>query len=142
MRNSKKLEIILAHTTNRVILRLFQPAYTPFQVIGIFICTVICIADQETASAPFVIFNHQAVALGLSQYPVPDLLTFILYLRTYYILVAVRFKSPLLYATPIVASSFILPPIFSTTITQILPERCLFFLINIVKRPFAASKIR
>ena len=40
------------------------------------------------------------------------------------------------------ASSFILPPIFSTTITPILPERCLFFLINIVKIPFASPNIR
>ena len=47
-----------------------------------------------------------------------------------------------LYAIPIVASSFILPPIFSTTITPILPERCLFFLTNIVKKPFASPKTR
>ena len=57
---------------------LFQPAYSLLPVIGIFLCTVICIADQETASASFVIFYHLAVALGLFQYPVLDFLTFIL----------------------------------------------------------------
>ena len=71
---------------------LFQPAYSLLPVIGIFLCTVICIADQETTSTSFVIFNHLAVALGLFQYPVLDFLTFILYLRIYYIFVAVRLK--------------------------------------------------
>ena len=75
-----------------MLISLFQPAYSFFSIVGIFLCTVICIADQETTSAAFVIFNHLAVALGLLQYPAFDLLTFILYLRTYYILVAVRFK--------------------------------------------------
>ena len=75
-----------------MLVSLFQPAYSLLPVIGIFLCTVICIADQETASTSFVIFNHLAVALGLFQYPVLDFLTFILYLRTYYILVTVRLK--------------------------------------------------
>ena len=75
-----------------MLVSLFQPAYSLLPVIGIFLCTVICIADQETASASFVIFYHLAVALWLFQYPVLDFLTFILYLRTYYILVAVRLK--------------------------------------------------
>ena len=39
-----------------------------------------------------------------------------------------------LYATPIVASSFILPPIFSTTITPILPDGYFFLRTNIVKK--------
>ena len=112
-----------------MLVSLFQPAYSLLSVISIFLCAVICIADQETTFPSFVIFNHLAVYLRLFQYPVFHFLTFVLYLRT-------------LYATPIVASSFILPPIFSTTITPILPERCLFFLINIVKIPFASPNIR
>ena len=75
-----------------MLVSLFQPAYSLLSVIGIFLCTVVCIADQETTSAAFVIFNHLAVALGLFQYPVLDFLTLIFYLRTYYILVAVRLK--------------------------------------------------
>ena len=75
-----------------MLVSLLQPAYSLLPVIGIFLCTVICIADQETASASFVIFNHLAVALGLFQYPVLDFLTFILYFRTYYIFVAMRLK--------------------------------------------------
>ena len=55
---------------------LFQPAYSLLSVIGIFLCTVICIADQEPTAASFVIFNHLAVLLGLFQYPVLDFLTF------------------------------------------------------------------
>ena len=47
-----------------------------------------------------------------------------------------------LYATPIVASSFILPPIFSTTITQILPDGYFFLRTNIVKIPFVSPNIR
>ena len=71
---------------------LFQPAYSLLSVVGIFLCTVICIADQEPTAACFVIFNHLAVALWLFQYPVLDFVTFILYLRTYYILVAMSLK--------------------------------------------------
>ena len=47
-----------------------------------------------------------------------------------------------LYATPIVASSFILPPIFSTTITPILPDGYFFLRTNIVKTPFVSPNIR
>ena len=49
---------------------LFLPTYSLLSVIGIFLCTVICIADQEPTTASFVIFYHLAVALGLFQYPV------------------------------------------------------------------------
>ena len=47
---------------------------------------------QETTSTAFIIFNHLAVALGLFQYPVLDFLTFVLYLCTYYIFVAMSLK--------------------------------------------------
>ena len=67
-------------------------SYSLLSVIGIFLCTVICIANQEPTTASFVIFYHLAVALGLFQYPVLDFLTFILYLSTYYILVTMRLK--------------------------------------------------
>ena len=60
---------------------LFQPAYSLLSVIGIFLCTVICITDQETTSASFILFNHLTVTLGLFQYPALYFLTFILYLR-------------------------------------------------------------
>ena len=47
-----------------------------------------------------------------------------------------------LYTTPIVASSFILPPIFSATITPILPDGYFFLRTNIVKIPFVSPNIR
>lgn len=71
---------------------LFLPAYSFLSVIGIFLCTVICIADQEPTTVSSVIFYHLTVALGLFQYPVLDFQTFILYLRTYYLLVTMRLK--------------------------------------------------
>ncbi len=75
-----------------MLVSLFQPAYSLLSVIGIFLCTVVCIADQETTSAAFVIFNHLAVTLGLFQYPALYFLTFILYLRADYVFVAMRLK--------------------------------------------------
>ena len=52
----------------------FQSAYSLFSVIGIFLSTVVCIADQEPTATSFVIFNHLAVALWLFQYPVLEIL--------------------------------------------------------------------
>ena len=61
-------------------------------MVVIVLANASTLSTQKTTSASFVIFNHMAVALGLFLYPVLDFLTFILYLRTYYILVAVRLK--------------------------------------------------
>ena len=61
-------------------------------MVVIVLANASILSTQKTTSASFVIFNHMAVALGLFLYPVLDFLTFILYLRTYYVLVAVRFK--------------------------------------------------
>ena len=42
-----------------MLVSLFQPAYSLLPVIGIFLCTVICIADQETASASFLLWGQR-----------------------------------------------------------------------------------
>ena len=52
------------------------------------------------------------------------------------------FAPPWLYATPIVASFFILPPIFSTIITPILLGGYFFLQTNMVKIPFVSLDIR
>ena len=42
-----------------MLVSLFQPAYSLLPVIGIFLCTVICIADQKTASASFLLWGQR-----------------------------------------------------------------------------------
>ena len=76
-----------------------------------------------------------------SPFYVPKVVVCCVYILYWYIRIG-EISSSSLYATPIVASSFILPPIFSTTITQILPDGYFFLRTNIVKIPFVSPNIR
>ena len=51
--------LLLSFRKRAMLVSLFQPAYSLLPVIGIFLCTVICIADQETASASFLLWGQR-----------------------------------------------------------------------------------